>query len=475
MTASHDGTVRVWDRNGKPLPVLAGHTKSVENASISPDGYHIITASLDGTVRGWIHDGTQVAVLEGHEGVLDAKFSPDGSRIVTVGDSADHAARLWDSEWKQIAVLGGHTSFVRSAAFSPDRSRIVTASLDHTARLWDSDGNPLAVLVGHTAQVRHAAFSRDGSCIVTASDDRTARLWDKDGKPLAVFAGHDGRLTHAAFSRDGSRIITAAEDGTARLYRVPATTDNSSTASSAADAPVRLRFEHSVRAIFEDSRGHYWFGTGDAGVCRFDGERYTYFTVEDSLASNQVRTIFEDRNGVIWFECGYGISSYDGERIITHTSRDYTSKDAWRLGAEDLWFKGDEAYGINGFEGEPGVYRYDGETFTWLTFPLPEDRDRPNVSYSVTGMSKGEGGRLWFATYDAVIGYDGESFTIIDDESLGLTADSGFLHIRCVFEDSRGRVWIGNNGIGVLLLEGDTITNFTQANGVGRRDHRSGG
>ena len=90
-------------------------------------------------------------------------------------------------------------------------------------------------------------------------------------------------------------------------------------------------------------------------------------------------------------------------------------------------------------------------------------------------MSKGEGGRLWFATYDAVIGYDGESFTIIDDESLGLTADTGFLHIRCVFEDSKGRVWIGNNGIGVLLLEGDTITNFTQANGVGRRDHRSGG
>ena len=36
------------------------------------------------------------------------------------------------------AVLRGHDSNVSSAAFSPDGSRIVTASLDNTARLWDA-------------------------------------------------------------------------------------------------------------------------------------------------------------------------------------------------------------------------------------------------------------------------------------------------------------------------------------------------
>ena len=473
VTTSHDGTARLWYRSGGPIHVLVGHTKSVENASFSPDGRHTVTASLDGTVRVWSHDGTQVAVLEGHEDVLHAMFSPAGNRIVTIGDS-DHAARLWNSEWKQIAVLAGHTSFVRAAAFSPDGSRIVTASLDHTARLWDSEGKPLTVLRGHTAEVRHVAFSRDGSSIVTASDDRTARLWDSEGKRLAVLEGHAGRLTYAAFSRDGSRIVTTAEDGIARLYRVPATTHNSSTASAAADVPNGLRFERAVRAIFEDSRGHFWFGTWKDGVCRFDGERYTYFTLEDSLANNQVRTILEDRNGVIWFQCGFGISSYDGERIITHTSRDYTSKDDWRLEAGDLWFTRDEGYGIKNLEGVPGVYRYDGDEFIFLSFPVKEDPQN-DWDYGVTGIAKGKSGRLWFATWGAVVGYDGESFTIINDESLGLNADTGFLHGRCVFEDSKGRVWYGNNGIGVLLLEGDTITNFTQANGVGRRDHRSGG
>ena len=65
-----------------------------------------------------------------------AVFSPDGSRIVTA--SADKTARIWDAATaKEIAVLRGHEGIVYSAAFSPDGSRIVTASEDNTARIWD--------------------------------------------------------------------------------------------------------------------------------------------------------------------------------------------------------------------------------------------------------------------------------------------------------------------------------------------------
>ena len=68
---------------------------------------------------------------------------------------------------------------MRSAAFSPDGTRIVTASGDRTARLWDvASGAEIAVLRGHDDSVREsAAFSPDGTRIVTASDDNTARIW----------------------------------------------------------------------------------------------------------------------------------------------------------------------------------------------------------------------------------------------------------------------------------------------------------
>ena len=116
----------------------------------------------------------------------------------------------------------------------------------------------------------------------------------------------------------------------------------------------RLRFTRGVRAVLEDRNGNYWFGSWNEGVCRFDGKSLTCFTEEDGLSDNQIRRIVEDRKGKIWFETGFGISSYDGERIITHSRRNYTSKNDWQLGTGDLWFKGDERHGVNEAEGVSG-------------------------------------------------------------------------------------------------------------------------
>ena len=235
---------------------------------------------------------------------------------------------------------------------------------------------------------------------------------------------------------------------------------------SAIGPPARLRFE-TVRSILEDSKGNYWFGSWNEGVCRFDGKNLTYFTVEDGLSDNQIRSIHEDRNGVVWFEGGFGVSGFDGQRIITPTNRNYTSKHDWQLRAGDLWFKEDGGSGATELEAQPGVYRYDGKTFNYLAYPVPVDHARASA-YATTGIAKGKSGRLWFATYTAVFGYDGESFTIIDDKSLGLNESTGRLHVRCVLEDSKGMLWIGNNGIGVILHDGHAATQFTQEKGLGK-------
>jgi TPR repeat protein len=168
----------------------------------------------------------QLEVLSGHgDSVLSAAYSPDGSRIVTA--SIDKTARIWDAHTGvQLAVLSGHGEEVSCAAYSPDGTRIITAAADKTARIWDaSTGAQLAVLSGHKEGLSCAAYSPDGSRIVTASNDKTARIWDaRTGVQLAALSGHGGRVFHAAYSPDGARIVTASFDKTARIWdaHVPA-------------------------------------------------------------------------------------------------------------------------------------------------------------------------------------------------------------------------------------------------------------
>ena len=161
-----------------------------------------------------------VMVLSGHSAQLrSAAFSPDGTRIVTA--SHDKSARIWERDsGRETLELVGHTASVEQAEFSPDGARVLTASWDKTARVWDAKtGAQILVLRGHTDQLRSAAFSPDGRRIVTGSFDNTARVWDAEtGRELLTLSGHSDRVACARFSPDGRRVVTASVDKTARIW-----------------------------------------------------------------------------------------------------------------------------------------------------------------------------------------------------------------------------------------------------------------
>ena len=157
-----------------------------------------------------------IASFAHQDSVEYAAFSPDGTRILTA--SWDKTAKLWDAASGKLVVSFPHQGIVWGAAFSSDGTRIVTASADHSSKLWDAASGKLIASFDHQDSVNDAVFSPDGARILTASSDHSAKLWDAaSGKLIASFA-HQGVVNHAVFSPDGARILTASSDHSAKLW-----------------------------------------------------------------------------------------------------------------------------------------------------------------------------------------------------------------------------------------------------------------
>jgi WD40 repeat protein len=286
----------------------------------------------------------RLAILFGHsDAVKSAAYSPDGTQIVTA--SKDKTARIWDARTGvQLTVLSGHVAVVKSAAYSPDGTRVVTASDDKTARIWDArTGASLAVLSGHSDLLVSAAYSPDGTRIVTASHDKTARIWNaRTGASLAVLSGHAGSVRTAVFSPDGARIVTASFDKTARIWdartgaQLAVLNGHGNYVESAAFSPDGTR----IVTASDDKTARIWDARTGVQLAVLYGHRDTIWSAAYSRDGTHIVTASDDKTARIWdartgaqLAVLYGhrdvvesaAYSPDGTRIVT-ASHDKTAR-----------------------------------------------------------------------------------------------------------------------------------------------------
>ncbi|MEE8572389.1 MAG: LpqB family beta-propeller domain-containing protein, partial [Gemmatimonadota bacterium] len=226
VTASMDGTARIWrvDGMGEPV-VLSGHSSEVYTAAFSPDGAHVVTASLDSTARVWSADGSGNAVVLRHPGsVTVCEFSPDGTRFLT--GCFDGAARIWTADGTGEPLILRHGDYWELyATFSPDGRQVATVNDgDSTLRIWRADGRGEPVVIRHNTWLGNfPSFSPDGTLVTVAAGDSTARVWRSDGSGAPIALRHPIGVEWSLFSPDGSRILTADYSGILRIWEVGGT------------------------------------------------------------------------------------------------------------------------------------------------------------------------------------------------------------------------------------------------------------
>jgi len=160
-------------------------------------------------------------------------WSPDGTRLATA--SNDPRMRIWNiATGKTTTTHTGHTDGVSSVAWSPDGTCLATASWNKTVRICDpATGQTLTTLIGHKRGVTAVAWSPDGTHLATASWDQTVRIWNPTSpqhgpwplrllnprlRPIATLTGHTDRVNAVAWSLDGAHLATASDDQTVRIW-----------------------------------------------------------------------------------------------------------------------------------------------------------------------------------------------------------------------------------------------------------------
>ncbi|TVU34208.1 hypothetical protein EJB05_16039 [Eragrostis curvula] len=189
VSGADDQSVIVWDKQtSKLLEELKGHDAAVSSVRML-SGERVLTASHDGTVKMWdVRTDTCVATVgRCQSAVLCMEYDDSTGILAAAGRDVyvllnfDTVAHVWDiRSSKQMFKLQGHTKWIRSMRMTGET--IITGSDDWTARVWSLNrGTCDAVLACHAGPILCVEYSPSDKGIITGSSDGLIRFWENEG------------------------------------------------------------------------------------------------------------------------------------------------------------------------------------------------------------------------------------------------------------------------------------------------------
>jgi WD40 repeat protein len=210
--------------SGRVIARLPASEQELAAVAVRADGRRLATAGPAGARLWELPSGRLIADLVAGRPVRDVAFSPEGSRLLTMGGHRYVAlAQLWDPEdGSAVAALGELTprryegTGFDLVEFSPDGNRVAT-SRDGVIRMFSARTGLL--LENHEEQdfADFLAFSDDGRWLAVTYRDQSVRLLDTSGSAaIATVPGRSLRLY--ALGASGDPVVTGNADGDVQVW-----------------------------------------------------------------------------------------------------------------------------------------------------------------------------------------------------------------------------------------------------------------
>jgi len=236
VSVSNDGTIRLWQSNGRPLPdphqPSEKHSQKITSISTSCDGQIFASSSNDGTIKLWQrNDGTLLQTLpiqnrneknnKPHQ-IHRVSFGYKGQRLAAAIDYK--IIRFWTLKDRKYRFLEEIISNLNDISFSPTDEILASADSKGTVWLWDSRTyKKLGPLPGHKkSPVNNLSFSPNGKVLAAADKFGNIRLWNVNNRTLLSIKedAHQESVNSVAFNAHGTLLASASGDRTIKLWPI---------------------------------------------------------------------------------------------------------------------------------------------------------------------------------------------------------------------------------------------------------------
>ncbi len=413
LAAAKDGGV--WAGTGKGLArILHGAPIPYESpAELKDSDISSLTVAPDGAL--WTVAGGAVYRLD-QQNRARKQFSGTISDASTA--SFDDGGRLWigTSEHGIYRFASGRLTPYEDREFRT--FPISSIRQDRQGSLWIGlYGGGLCRLRAHRHECLTEEDGLSSNQVSTTFEDREGSLW------IGTFTRGLDRLREGKFLTYGRQdgiaadTVSAFYEGRDQSLWI-GTTNGLSRLRSGHIVSYRLgpeRAANSVFAVIEDRDGFLWLGTGD-GLKKFhNGSVIRTFGREQGLASDQVSALHEDHRGNLW------VGNRKGGLTLMRRNEQATI-----------------------FREEPGVAgRLDSDHI----FTILEDHK----------------GTLWFGTAKGVSEWNGHRFI---NHPIAEPSDALGRGATCLYEDSRGDIWIGTWSSGIARIHDGALTQLETGSSV---------
>jgi WD40 repeat protein len=161
-----------------------------------------------------LKDDKRDGLNEDKRDVHYARFSPNGSRVLTVSHDG---VRIWDAKTGGLLKILNEP-LLESAVFSADATRVLgvplSSQLKPKVTVWDAQsGEILSVFLGSP---KFAAFNPTGEQVLLLGSQ--IGTWSVQPRNAGLILPHEQDVFAAAFSPDDTRVITAMYGGRGRIF-----------------------------------------------------------------------------------------------------------------------------------------------------------------------------------------------------------------------------------------------------------------